>query len=249
MRGLITRLKNFCSFLPHRRQETKEKELYQFILKQLGRVPKSISLYTQAMTHRSCFHPPEGPRSMHVNERLEYLGDAVLDLCVGELLFKAYPSSEEGMLTNMRSKIVNTAHLAQVAEKLGLREFIRYKGDALSPNVIGSALEALIGAIYLDQGYGITKHFVQRRLLARYVSLEELRQEVFNYKGKIVEWAQKEKKSLQFDTTHLNKASTQQKFKATLFLDEEILAHAQARNKKEAQQLAAKIACHVLNLS
>lgn len=222
--------------------------LYRFVYKQTGYKPKALHLYKQAMTHRSCFQPLEGSRSMCVNERLEYLGDAVLDLCVGELLFKGYPEAEEGLLTSMRSKIVNTAHLADLAQRMQLPSLLSYRGDALSSNVVGSALEAFIGAAYLDQGYTKTRYFIQRRLLVRYVCLEKLRKQVFNYKGKIVEWAQKQKKELQFDTVYVQNASVKEKFKATLFLGHEILSYAQAANKKEAQRQAAKIACGVLNL-
>ena len=242
-------LRSFFSLFRRRSDDSETRALYSFVYRQTGHKPVAINLYQQAMTHRSCFQPLEGPRSTHINERLEYLGDAVLDLCVGELLFKAYPDAEEGLLTSMRSKIVNTQHLSELARQMSLPELLRYKGDAPSSNVIGSALEAFIGAVYLDQGYAKARYFVQRRLLARYVSLEQLRGQIFNYKGRIVEWAQKQKKELQFDTVHVKGASVQKKFRATLLLGKEELSYAQAPNKKEAQRQAAKIACRVLNLS
>ena len=244
MRRLIRRLR--AVFFSSTSCSTYERQLKKFVHKQLGRKPRRLNLYLQAMTHRSC-EQDKSHRFAYINERLEYLGDAVLDLCVAELLFKAYPTAEEGMLTNMRSKIVNTAHLASLAEQMKLTRLLRYKGDALSQNVIGDALEAFIGAIYLDQGYTICRRFVQYRLLTTYTSLEKLRHQVFNYKGKLVEWAQQSKKHLHFEIVR-TQGPSEKKFQATLYIEDKILAEASAGNKKEAQQQAAKLACTQLDL-
>ena len=247
MRRLIQRLQAVC-FFSTVTFNTYDKQLKQFVRKQLGRRHYNLSLYRQAMTHRSC--PQErSHRFACINERLEYLGDAVLDLCVAELLFRTYPMEEEGMLTNMRSKIVNTAHLARIAEQMQLATLLRYRGDALSQNVIGSALEAFIGAIYLDQGYDTCRRFVQDRLLTTYTSLEELRKQIFNYKGIVVEWAQQTRKQLYFEIVRAQHTSLERQFQATLYVENKALAAAFASSKKEAQQQAAKLVCAQLKLS
>lgn len=248
MRGRINRLRAVFSFFGARPRTRYERVLYRFVRRQLGCAPRCIDVYVQAMTHRSCLPMADTPRYMYINERLEHLGDAVLDLCVTETLFHSYPTAEEGLLTAMRSKVVNTAHLADLAHKIQLISFLRTRGNIHSASVIGDALEAFIGAVYLDQGYKKAKFFVQERLLAAHVSLDVLSKETFNYKGKIVEWAQRESKQLEFESTRIKNTSAKEKFKVTLLVDNKTLSYAQAGNKKEAQQLAAKTACAQLNL-
>ena len=232
MRRLIRGLQAVFPFFSLATRTPYEQRLQHFVHKQLGRRPRHLNLYQQAMTHRS-YEQVRDNRFAHINERLEYLGDAVLDLCVAELLFKAYPTAEEGMLTNLRSKIVNTVHLAQLAKQIELPALIRYRGDALSPNVIGDALEAFVGAVYLDQGYVVCRHFVQRRFLATHISLEELRKQTFNYKGKVVEWAQQTKKHLQFEITRIKGAPVHQKFHAILYIEKKPLQKPQQAVKKK----------------
>ena len=248
MRRLIHALQAFFPFSSPEPRTHYERQLQKFVRKQLGgRRIHHLNLYKQAMTHRSC-EQSRTNRFAHINERLEYLGDAVLSLCVAELLFKAYPSAEEGMLTSMRSKIVNTAQLAYLSEQIGLPELLRYRGDARSQNVVGSALEAFVGAVYLDQGYVFCRYFVHRRLIAAHISLEELRKKTLNYKGKIVEWAQQQKKQLQFKVIRIQGAPPDKKFQSSLYLEDKMIAEAVASSKKEAQQLSSKLACAQLDL-
>ena len=249
MRKLIGALQaTFSLFFSTKEPAPYNKVLLAYVHEQLGNKPKRLDLYVQAMTHRSY----EQERSHHfasINERLEYLGDAVLDLCVADLLFKAYPTAEEGVLTNMRSNIVNTAHLAYLAEQIQLTKLLRYRGEKPSTNVIGDALEAFIGAVYLDQGYTLCFQFIQRRLIAAHVSLKEMRTRTFNHKGKVVEWAQQKKKNLHFETLHLQHATADKKYQTILYIEDQELAQAIAGSKKEAQQLAAQAACIQLNIT
>ena len=234
----------FISFFsPARLYEPYERRVGDFVYKQLGQRPKRLHLYTQAMTHRSCSVAHEAPH-VAINERLEYLGDAVLDLVVAEFLFKHYPHADEGVLTDMRSKIVNTMHLAELSEKLGLATLVRFNGGGPpSKGVIGDALEAFIGALYLDQGTEAAKYFILRRLLKPYVCLETLYGVIFNYRGKLAEWAHQYHHALSFDTMRVPGAPASTRYCATLYIDEKLRSKAHASSKKEAQRLAAKAIC------
>ncbi len=221
------------------------KEFYFFLKKLLGCKPKNMELYETAMTHRSVSKLSSQNLPIN-NERLEYLGDAILGSIVAEFLYNRFPSQDEGFLTQMRSKLVNRTFLTQLTQNVGLDAFIQsnINHSNKSSHIYGDAFEALIGALYLDQGYRYTKDFVIKRLIPAHVNLNEVATNNSNYKSQLIEWAQKNKKELKFNTNELP-ASTNGKpagFAASISCDGVKLGKGKGTSKKEAQQEAAKAA-------
>ncbi|MDZ7742533.1 MAG: ribonuclease III domain-containing protein [Bacteroidota bacterium] len=130
------------------------------------------------------------------NERLEYLGDAVLSSAIADYLFKKFPYKDEGFLTEMRSKIVNRAQLNKLSKKLGLDRFLESENDSknLCKSINGDAFEALIGAMYLDRGYNFTRRIIIKRIINLHLDIDEIEKLENNYKSKLIEWSQKEKR-------------------------------------------------------
>ena len=176
----------------------RHKEPYVLYRKLLGFYPTDIHLYEQACLHRSSSICEQGRRIN--NERLEFLGDAILDAIVAVILFHKFKTSKEGFLTNTRAKIVKRESLNEIAVKLGLDNFITYSMRTSSHNnyMFGNAFEALIGAIYLDKGYRYCKKFVETRIIDPYIDLEKISKEEFNFKSRLIEWGQKHKVDIEF---------------------------------------------------
>lgn len=187
------------------------------------------------------------------NERLEYLGDAVLGMAVAEYLFNKYPFKDEGFLTEIRSRIVNREHLNQLAKKIGLSDLIEYNGNAKTnslsfKSIYGDALEALIGAIYLDKGYRKSKNFILRKLIIPHVDLDEIINTDINFKSKIIEWSQKENRDIRFDVSEQKNNGHYKKFEARIFVDNEEVSKGHGLSKKKAEQNAAEKSCQLLNI-
>ena len=216
----------------------KTPRLRRDIIKILGFRPKDLALYTLALTHKSVKTRPES-EDYGNNERLEFLGDAVLDTIVSELLYKRFPSADEGFLTDMRTKIVNGKKLAEIAREMGLNKLlIANAGKNPSYRIYEDALEAFIGAIYVDKGYKYAKRFVNRRLFVRYIDLNELKHENNNYKSRLIEWSQKSKSELRF-ITH-EEAEEANHFSTEVLVNERVLGTGKAGSKKAAEQIAAE---------
>jgi ribonuclease-3 len=216
----------------------KDLKLRRDIIKILGFRPKDLSLYILALTHKSVRNRPE-TEDYGNNERLEFLGDAVLDTIVSELLYKRFPSADEGFLTDMRTKIVNGKKLAEIAREMGLNKLLfANAGKNPSYRIYEDALEAFIGAIYVDKGYKYAKRFVNRRLFVRYIDLNELKHENNNYKSRLIEWSQKKKAELRFIThEELEEADL---FCTEVLVDDHIWGTGKAGSKKAAEQIAAQ---------
>ena len=160
-------------------------------------LPGRIELYEKAFIHKSTSQTDEAGRPLN-NERLEYLGDAILGSVIAEHLFKEYPHENEGFLTKMRSKIVNGENLGSLADKMGLVPLIMTQavGDHTLKHITGDAFEALIGAVFLDKGYSKTRRFILENILVKHLDLDELEKTENNYKSQLIEWGQKEKSKL-----------------------------------------------------
>ncbi|MGE0076825.1 MAG: ribonuclease III [Bacteroidales bacterium] len=210
----------------------------------LGFSPKNIELYKLAMVHRSASYVlPKGKRVD--NERLEYLGDAVLDAIVADYLFERYPNQREGFLTKMRAKIVSRTSLNQLAVSMGLESLVKLSNGTaiLQKNIYGNALEALIGAIFLDRGYPFTSAAVISNILDRFIDLDELQVLETDFKSKLIELAQKHKIPVSFDTNEdTTVTSNPPKFKSVLVFNNEQIAEGFGNSKKEAEQHASMIA-------
>jgi ribonuclease-3 len=219
------------------------KELYKSIKNLLGFYPKNINLYLLAFRHKSvATEIKDGVKNS--NERLEFLGDALLGSIVAEYLFSRFPFKDEGFLTEMRSKIVSRAYLNVLAIKIGIDQLVQYNQNAkVYKSIYGDTLEALIGAIYLDKGFQFTRKLLLKRIIKYYVDVEELENQELNFKSKLINWAQKNKKSIFFDAKELIAADKQRYFEVTVLIDDKALGAAKGLSKKAAEQSAAESAC------
>jgi ribonuclease-3 len=218
----------------------------------LGFVPGNAALYKMAFRHRSVAKVLQnGSRSS--NERLEFLGDAILGSVIAELLFKSYPYKEEGFLTEMRSKIVNRANLNQLARKMGFDQLIVFDQKMVNiqtkhHSMLGDAFEALIGAIYLDKGYNYTKDFLLKRIVKPYVDIHTLELTETNFKSKLIEWCQREGKDFAFDMVENEAGESAKLFTIKAIVDGETYGIGRDYNKKNAEKLAAEKACEALSI-
>lgn len=220
----------------------KGKKFYGFIRLTTGLKPNNIELYEQAMIHKSAMHKNTKSNRYINNERLEYLGDAMLGAIVAEILYEYFPKKNEGFLTKIRARIVNRSLLNSIALEMGLHHWVKTQAllDVSQTSILGDALEALIGAVYLDKGYSKCKLFVSEKILNEYINLKKIAREDNNYKSLLIEWGQKHKKSVNFISEELHEVmESPTKFKAKALIDEELLGEGQGLSKKEAQQNAA----------
>ncbi len=204
----------------------------------LGFFPKNPDLYRIAFIHKSTALVNDDGFPVN-NERLEYLGDAVLGSVVGEYLYKKYPFQKEGFLTKMRSKMVNGEQLGHLAITMGLDKVLQNQVTSRQSlrHISGDAFEALIGAIYLDQGYTKTRSFILKKIIKKHLDLEELEKVETNYKSQLIEWAQKEHKEVVFYTDIEPYDPTQ--FISYVSIGEQLFGSGTGPSKKEAEQKAA----------
>ncbi|MFN2456585.1 MAG: ribonuclease III [Chitinophagaceae bacterium] len=213
----------------------------------LGYSPGNINLYRTALTHRSIKET-----SHENNERLEYLGDAILSAMVADYLFKRYPYKEEGYLTEMRSKMVNRQQLNDIAVKMGLKKVTVFnKSDASLKvsQIFGNTLEAMVGAIYLDKGYKKTSRWVNERIIIPHMFIEDLEILEFNQKNKLYGWANKNGKLLEFETIHEQLENGRRLFTIAAVVNGKVVAQGKGFNKKDASQIAAQQAIEKLGIA
>ena len=233
MEKLTNLFKNYLFF-----QNNAKQQLSSAIYAITGTRPSNLALYEIALQHSSI---EEGPAS---NERLEFLGDAVLSLIVGEYLFKKYPLQEEGFLTDIRSRIVNRASLEELAKKVHLNKLLRYDANTIKRNnsksIYGNALEALIGAVYIDKGYTRCQKFVVNRLLHIHIDLKDRIENDTNFKSQIVNWANKQGKNVTFQIVNETREDHIREFTAEVLIDGEVIGTGTGRTKKSAEQAASQ---------
>ena len=215
----------------------------------LGFVPGNLSLYRLAFRHKSVAqNVKKGVKNS--NERLEFLGDAVLGSVVAEVLFKLYPYEDEGFLTELRSKIVNRVNLNQLARKLGFEQLIQYDNRMVNStrqgSLLGDAFEALIGAIYLDKGYDFTRNFLVNHIIKSHIDIHTLEQTETNFKSKLIEWCQRHGKDITFELIENQDGESNKLFTVQASIDGEIMGQGKEFNKKNAEKLAAEKACEAL---
>lgn len=212
----------------------------------LGYVPGNLSLYKTALTHRSIRDGAD-----ENNERLEYLGDAILSALIADFLFKKYPYKEEGFLTEMRSKMVNRQQLNEIAVKMGLKKITVYNktdGSLKISQIFGNTLEALVGAIYLDKGYDKTSKWVTQRMILPHMFLDDLETLEINHKNKLYGWANKNGRLLEFETLDERIENGRRLFTVGAVVDGELITSGRAFNKKDASQIAAQLAVEKLGI-
>ena len=242
LRDLRYRIKLFSS---------PRKEFYAFLKATTGFSPLKLKLYDLAFIHRSASSTDLMGQPMN-NERLEYLGDAVLGAIVAEYLFKKYPYQPEGYLTELRSKIVRRETMNNVALRMGLNKLVQYNQNdrGLSrSHIFGNALEALIGAVYLDQGFIKTRKFILNQLIRPYIDLDMMESTDTNYKNQLLSWAQRNNHELTFETVEEKTEGTRRLFTIGIMLNGELVAQGSGYNKKEAGQVAAQKGLEVLKVN
>lgn len=223
-----------------RRKESPE--FYRFFKNVLGFMPRRTELYHIALTHSSSSTVDHGHRIN--NERLEYLGDAVLGAIVAEYLYRKYPMKGEGFLTEMRSKIVSRKSLGNLARKMGLPELVDHQRgqEGAFKSMGGDAFEALIGAIYLEKGFRFTRKFIIDKLLCTYLDIDQLATSDWNFKGKLIDWGQKNKKKVSFEVVRsfVQNREGRREYECLVKIDNQPQLSAIGYTIKSAEQLAAE---------
>lgn len=221
----------------------KEKELYFSLYPILGFYPHKIEYYKQALMHKSIMHRNEKGRPIN-NERLEFLGDAVLDSVVGHIVYNHFPGKREGFLTNTRSKLVSRDTLNKVSQEMGVADLLVSNGRAPTHNnnMNGNAFEALVGAVYLDRGYDACMGFVQKRILTKLINIDKVAFKEINFKSKLIEWSQRNRVQIEFVLVKQEK----DKDSNPIFTYQVTLEGVEGRSgtgysKKESQQIASKL--------
>ena len=220
-----------------------EKSVYMLI----GYRTTKMVLFHTAFNHRSLKENPS-----ENNERMEFLGDAIISSVVAEYLFKKYPYKDEGFLTEMRSKMVNRQQLNHIAIQMGLKKMTRFNkldGGLKSSQIFGNTLEALVGAIYLDKQYNFTKKWIIEKMIQPYLFMDELEQIDINIKNKIIGWALKQGKQIDFVLADEQLEGRRRLFTINIVIDGEVITSQKGFTKKDASQIAAQKAIEILQIT
>ena len=212
----------------------------------LGFKPKELKYYKKAFTHRSMNIRDSKGNAINY-ERLEFLGDAMLSAVIASHLYLEVPSGDEGYLTKMRSKVVSREHLNELGKELNLIKLVESKipPGQFGDNIHGNLFEALVGAIFLDRGYGYCEKFIYNRVIIPYVDIETLEGKVISYKSLLIEWCQKEKKTFNYNVYDDTGNDEVRHFSVKLTIDDKVVAKARATSKKKAEEKASKRAFFV----
>ncbi len=218
-----------------------DKKLYQSIKNILGFYPGNIFVYKLAFLHKSASQ--ETRKGMKIsNERLEYLGDTILSTVVADFLFKKYPYNDEGFLTELRSKIVSRSNLNKLSRKMGLNHLIQRDNESsnLYRSIEGDTFEALIGAMYLDKGFNFTRRVIINRIIQVHIDIDEMEHKQWNFKSKLIDWTQRERKTVGFNVIGVIGSGYTKQYKVELTIDGDPIACGQDYSIKAAEQLAAE---------
>lgn len=222
----------------------KDKESYLCFYRITGFMPRNISIYRQALVHKSTLLKSDKGRPLN-NERLEFLGDAILDAIVADLVYKHFENRKEGFLTNTRSKIVQRETLNKVAVEIGLDKLVKYtiRSSTHNSNLYGNAFEAFVGAIYLDLGYEYCKQFLEKKIFNRLIDIDSLSRKEVNFKSRLIEWSQKHKIKVSFELIEqLQDKDHSPMFRTEVRTEGLTAGTGCGYSKKESQQNAAKMA-------
>jgi ribonuclease-3 len=229
----------------------KDKRLATSIKLILGSKPLNLSLYRLALTPAG-LGEETNKGFKKSNERLEFLGDAILGAVIAEHLFKKYPYRDEGFLTETRSKLVNRETLNEIGIKIGLKKTLQQVLDNRqfvgNKSLYGDIVEAFLGAVYLDRGYAFSRKLILQRILI-HMDLDGMVTTVSNYKSKLIEWSQRENKQVEFKVLHVNSNQRFKEFVIELLVDDEAIAQGKGDTKKKAEQEASKNACELLQIA
>ena len=221
------------------KKKTPEKEIEKFLRNVLGVKPRNLNIYKMAFIHSSASAKNAAGNALN-NERLEYLGDTVLNTVIADYLFKKFPFHPEGPLSEMRSKIVCRDHLNKLSRKMGLPQFVVIEPKCHPKSINCDTFEAIIGALYLDRGFNKTKDVIINRLLLTYVDLDSVLQEEHNYKSKLINWAQKNNYKIRFENLTVDNPKGKKTFTSRCYLNNIFIAEAEDFTIKKAEQSAAE---------
>lgn len=222
---------------PFRRRFGRDKAFYAAIDNMFGFVPHNIELYKLALIHKSAsVELADG--SLVNNERLEFLGDAVIESITSDYLFIEFPDRDEGFMTQIRSKIVSRQSLNRIASQIGLDRYVisHATGNMSQKHIFGDAFEAMMGAIYLDQGYNFANRLLINDIFGRYLNIDEVLQSETDFKSRLIEWCQKNHYTVEFRTGH---NASHQGFRSTVYIDGIAVGYGTGESKKEAEQNAS----------
>jgi ribonuclease-3 len=241
-------IRRFLSYF--KKLSKKDKRLIAAVKSIVGYKPFRLDLFRLVTQHSSIAKTlPNGFRAS--NERLEYLGDAILGAVVADYLFKKYPFKDEGFLTEIRSRLVNRESLSLLAKKIGISQMLESdfsKSRYHFKSIYGDMMEAFIGAVYIDRGYAYCQKFIINKLLIPHFDLDEIIENNTNYKSILIEWSQKENKSIRFDIEDYKQDGRKKEFKAVIIINGDKFSRGAGLNKKKAEQNAAFKACQKLKL-
>ena len=214
-----------------------ELEIIQFIFLRFGYKPKSLVHFHRALTHKS-----GAAEDTDTNERLEFLGDAILDSVVAEFLYRKFPTEDEGYLTKIKSKIVNRRTLGDIGHEMELSNIMNYNNSRSIKleTIEGNAFEALIGAIYLDGGYRKAQESVEKHIFKKYLNLNQLLEEELDFKSKLFIWCQKNKLEIQFEVVSEENFGHEWKYVIEVIINEKAYGRGTGSSKKKAEQVASK---------
>ena len=223
---------------------SKEKDLARKLNNVLGFTPRHLNLFKMAFYHRSMNNDDH---YAYNNERLEYLGDSVLSTVVAEYLFHKYPTKDEGFLTKMRSKIVKRKTLNDIADQMGLDVILSdYSQGKLSHSMLGNAMEALVGALYIEMGYKKTSDYIIKKILMHFLDIHQLEHRDDNHKSALLEWCQKSGKDVNFILLEKTKFDKRDFFRIAVVVNGKEMGTAEDFNKKSAEQMASKLTIAML---
>ena len=226
---------------PLRRNFGDDKRFYVAIDDMFGFIPHNIELYKLALIHKSASVELEDGSHIN-NERLEFLGDAVIESITSDYLFIEFPDSDEGFMTQLRSKIVSRQSLNRIASEIGLDKHVisNAAGNSTQKHIYGDAFEAIVGAIYLDQGYDFANRLLINNIYANHLSIKDILHSETDFKSRLIEWCQKNHYSIEFQTTHdSSTSSSRPTFHSTVLIGGIAVGHGTGDSKKQAEQNAA----------
>jgi ribonuclease-3 len=231
----------FTHIYPVKYYFSSDKKFYKLICQLIGFNPTNLQVYKVAFTHKSASRNSEKYGRLN-NERLEFLGDAILAAVIADTLFSDFPYKREGFLTKMRARIVSREQLNEIALGIGLQfHIVSLSRIAGTKNIYGNALEALIGAVYVDKGFVKTKKFIIEKIINNYIDLQKLSSTDNDFKSQLIEWGQKNKEELHFSDEEIESTEeTHQYFTSEVILNESNIGFGKGQSKKEAQQNAAR---------
>lgn len=220
--------------------------LIRFAISRFGYRPKNVVLFENAVTHKSYSNNKDVPS----NERLEFLGDAIIGAVIAEFLYQRFPNEDEGYLTKVKSKMVSRKTLSEIAEEMQIRKVMRFhRGRSINLNSLeGNAFEALIGAIYLDGGYLAAKNAIEKHIFRNFVDLNKVLEEEIDFKSKLFIWSQKNKLNLEFQILSEENFGSSWEYKVAVIVNEKDYGQGIGTSKKMAEQAAAKEALELIGI-